>query len=40
MKEREDDMRKLFASDSSVIGLHKLLWNSQEKIGKYLAVER
>lgn len=37
-EEEEDD--ELFTTDADILSLHKLLWHSQEKIGKYLSLQR
>ena len=39
-KRDEDSTSYSFISDSSVLSLHKLLWDHQEKIGTYLATKR
>lgn len=39
-KRDEDSTSYSFISDSSVLSLHKLLWDHQEKIGTYLATRR
>lgn len=38
-KREEDSTSYSFISDSSVLSLHKLLWDHQEKIGTYLATK-
>ena len=39
-KRDEDSTSYSYISDSSVLSLHKLLWDHQEKIGTYLATKR
>jgi len=36
----DDEEDELFSTDGDILSLHKLLWHSQEKIGKYLSIER
>ena len=39
-KRDEDSTSYSYISDSSVLSLHRLLWDHQEKIGTYLATKR
>lgn len=38
VEDEEED--ELFTTDGDILSLHKLLWHSQEKIGKYLSLQR
>lgn len=36
----DDEDDGLFSTDADILSLHKLLWHSQEKIGKFLSLQR